>query len=235
MISKEQAKRHRRALDLVELPRALDSRERDFVLGNFHEGAKHMNRLAGAFFTPEGLARDFSIEAGPLADGKRVLDLCAGIGRLSAPLVDYASEVVCVEINPEYAEVGEAAVPKARWVVADALGDLSWLGQFDLVISNPPWGRVGGHRYFELALVEAAAKLARFGVFLLPQQSTPHRYSGKRAYEKELTPAFKAWQRRTGIVMEMNCGIDTEVYRGEWKVSAPTSEIVIVDYKDPEE
>lgn len=123
-ISKRMQSLHKNALDLIDeaQTRLLNEDEREFVIENFYEGAQHMNALAGAFFTPLGLAQDFSIH---VAKGERILDLCAGIGRLSWPcsFPDYGdkkrSEITCVELNPDYVRVGKAAIPSARWICAD--------------------------------------------------------------------------------------------------------------------
>lgn len=130
-LPKALAKKHREAMDLVRSGRALTLTERDFVLEHFHEGAEHMNSLAGAFFTPESLASDFSLEVGP----GRILDLCAGIGRLSIACshrlpnrYERASSFVCVELNPAYVESADAGFelthpePKRKRAVRRAEG-----------------------------------------------------------------------------------------------------------------
>jgi len=72
-----------------------------------------MNGACGAHFTPAGLARDFAIDAG---GGRRVIDLCAGIGGLGfwLDLDGRAGELVCVEVNPAYVEVGRKILPPSR-------------------------------------------------------------------------------------------------------------------------
>ncbi|MBR0884457.1 MULTISPECIES: hypothetical protein [Bradyrhizobium] len=112
--------------------------ERVFVLDNWHEGANHISTSAGAFFTPTGLARDFAIDA----CGGRTIDLCAGIGMLAFHVfwrAHYArerdeppKEIVCIECNPAYVEVGRKVLPEARWICADVLDfDLASLGRFN--------------------------------------------------------------------------------------------------------
>lgn len=84
-LSKKEAKLHQEAIALIRADRALTEDEQALVLDQFQEGAAHMNGLAGAFFTPRGLARDFAIEVVHSGGSRRrrVLDLCAGIGGLS--------------------------------------------------------------------------------------------------------------------------------------------------------
>jgi predicted RNA methylase len=235
-IAKDAAKRHRAALDLVRSGRRLTLDEREQVLADFHEGAEHMNSLAGAFFTPDGLARDLAIEV-PECD--RLLDLCAGIGALSHAARDRAREVVCVEVNPQYAEVGRVVVPDATWICADALDPSTWahLGPFDVVISNPPHGRVPGSRGsgpFEYRAIEAASRHARYGVFLIPQESAPFTYSGRRDFQhrREREPRHRSllFQERTGLVLDPGCGVDTATYRTEWRGASPLCEIVTCDF-----
>lgn len=105
-----QIKAHDQVMALVALDRPLTEDEKWFVLENFHEGAMHINSKAGAFFTPSGLARDFSLHV----TGPRIIDLCAGIGSLAFACRDRASELVCVEINPDYARIGKKVVPEAN-------------------------------------------------------------------------------------------------------------------------
>jgi len=130
--------------DLDEEP---DHRRRaDFVFQNWHEGATHENGAAGAFFTPFGLACDFALDGA----GRRVIDLCAGIGVLSyiihhrSKWGERLAEITCVEINPRYVSVGRKLLPQARWINADVF---DWrtldLVIYDVAIANPPFGRVG--------------------------------------------------------------------------------------------
>src|SRR5690606_30435911 len=79
-LPKRQAKRDKGAVALAHAERPLTRVEREFVLAPFREGAEHMTGLHGAFVTPPGLARDFSVE---VPSSGRILDLCAGIGALS--------------------------------------------------------------------------------------------------------------------------------------------------------
>jgi SAM-dependent methyltransferase len=235
-IPKQAAKLHNQALALTRESRRLTLDERAFVLAHFHEGAQHMNGLAGAFFTPPGLARDFALEV----CGRRVLDLCAGIGMLSDAADNGERSFVCVERNPDYVEVGRQAMPDATWVCASAfdLDAFAHLGPFDCVISNPPFGQVPAEGYvgtytgsrFEYRVVETASRLAPYGVFIVPQMSAPFRYSGQTCFRKDEDEACRRFREQTGIRMEPNCGIDTAAYRGEWKGVSPLCEIVCCDF-----
>lgn len=234
-ISKEAAKKHKQALDLVHSDKRLTLDDRYFILENFHEGATNMNGLAGAFFTPEGLARDLSVE---VCDGESIIDLCAGIGGLAFPCRDKAKRIVCVEQNPEYAEVGKRVMPDAEWIVGDvfSLGDI---GHFDWAISNPPFGAIktGSNvkglytgSKFEYRVIELASKIADNGAFIIPQASAPFRYSGQRGYSVSIDNECAKFLKQTGIVLGNNCGLDTSSYLDEWKGVSPMCEIVCCDF-----
>lgn len=234
-LSKEAAKKHQQALDLVHSDKVLSLDDRFFILENFHEAATNMNGLAGAFFTPEGLANDFSIE---VSSCKSLIDLCAGIGRLSFHCRDRAERIVCVEQNPEYAAVGKRVLPEAEWIVSDIFS-LPDLGRFSMAISNPPFGAVktGGAfkglysgASFEYKVIELASHIADRGAFIIPQSSAPFRYSGERAYREEITKECAKMMRQTGIVLENNCGIDTSYYKDEWHGVSPICEIVLCEF-----
>jgi hypothetical protein len=77
-LTKAQRKAHAEAEAILTKDKITND-ERDFVFHNWHEGATHENGGAGAFFTPFDLACDFALDGA----GRRVIDLCAGIGVLS--------------------------------------------------------------------------------------------------------------------------------------------------------
>lgn len=141
----ETAIQHRKAAALADLDRDLTPDEREFVLDHWME--EGTARLDGAFFTPGGLATDLILEA---FGAGRIIDLCAGIGRLAWTAHQYLSahgaarEIVCVEKNPEYVRIGRKILPEARWICGDVFDvptmDLG--GRFDVAVANPPFGRV---------------------------------------------------------------------------------------------
>ena len=77
-LTKARRKAHAEAEAILTKDKITDD-ERDFVFRSWHEGATHENGAAGAFFTPFDLACDFALDGA----GRRVIDLCAGIGVLS--------------------------------------------------------------------------------------------------------------------------------------------------------
>jgi predicted RNA methylase len=175
------------------------------------------------------LARDFSLEC----HKENVIDLCAGIGMLSFCVNDFGNGegFTCIEINPEYVEIGKKILPKANWIQADVLSDeMVSLSGFELAISNPPFGNISGVGNFEYAVIETAAKIAKYGVFILPQRSTPFKFSGNQGFERQKSPKYERFVKKTGIEFEFNCGIDTSICLNEWKGVSPLCEIVLVDF-----
>ncbi|HEY0882393.1 MAG TPA: methyltransferase [Archangium sp.] len=213
-LSKREAKLHNEAMALVRSGRALTEDEQALVLDQFQEGAAHMNGLVGAFFTPRGLARDFAIEVVHSGGSRRrkVLDLCAGIGGLSWAC-EYGDEMdfVCVERNPDYVEVGRVVMPRATWVTASIFDVDAYkhLGPFDVVISNPPFGRIPAQGFegkytgasFELRTIELASRLGRRGVFIVSLEETDD---------------LRRFREQTG---------------DEWHGTSPAVEIVCVDFE----
>ncbi len=238
-LTKAQTKAHKAACEMLEQP-SLSEDEKEFVLLNWREDASHVNSSAGAFFTPMALAFDFAIEV----PAGRILDLCAGVGMLSWALLnrrrwDGPLDLTCVEINPDYVEVGRKVLPEARWICASVF-DVPGLGlgEFDCAISNPPFGAVkrsgNAPRYagkdFEFHVVDIGSGLAGYGAFILPQMSAGFRYSGSQTYERQASGRAVDFQTLTGLHFEAGCGVDTSLYLNEWRGVSPLCEIVCVEF-----
>jgi SAM-dependent methyltransferase len=234
-LTKPQIKAHNEALEILKKDK-LKEDEAIFVMENWREDAVHVNSAAGAFFTPWGLARDFALEV----SGKTIIDLCAGIGNLSYFAYREGREITCVEMNPDYIAVGKKIMPEARWIQG-SIFDLHFDTLFDCAISNPPFGAIGGLRDglggFEFSAINVASKLARAGVFILPQQSTPFKYSGQRNYE-DLTGTdreprkVRSFRDKTGIKFDFNLGIDTCYHIDQWHGVAPVCEVCTFDFTE---
>lgn len=239
-LSKQQSKLHQQSLDLVHSDKALTWDERKFILENYFEAQGQLNALAGAFFTPYELARDFSIEA-RMADGRwSMVDLCAGIGMLSFVCERDETDITCVEFCEDYVAVGKRVMPNAKWIHGDVFS--VDLGRYDFAVSNPPFGAIKGDQFkgkytggqFEYKVIELASRLATYGVFILPQQSAPFRLSGVQCYREEENDKARKFREQTGIVMHPNSGIDTNQYRSSWHGVSPLCEIVCCDFEEPE-
>ncbi|WP_085044007.1 methyltransferase [Ensifer aridi] len=241
-LTKAQRKAHNEAEAVLTKDRLTED-EKDFVFQNWHEGANFINGAAGAFFTPWSLAADFALDGG----SGRVIDLCAGIGVLSY-FIHHRSrwgsrlaDITCVEINPRYVQIGRKLLPEARWINADVF---DWreldLGRFDFAIGNPPFGRVrrngNGPRYrgpeFEFHVIDIAAELADHGAFIIPQQSASFKYSGSQCFERRTGGRGVDFENLTGLEMGTGAGVDTALYRDEWKDTSIICEIVCFDFAE---
>lgn len=215
----------------------LNDEEKLFLLENFQEGAYNVNSVAGAFFTPQGLASDSMIECTGIYG--KFIDLCAGIGRLTYAAKDYNEkrDFTCVELNHDYAKVGMKIIPEANWIVG-SIFDLPDERLYDVAICNPPFGNIktgreiDGLGCFEFAAIFKASKIARYGIFILPQMSTPFRYSGCDYYREESMDKVKRFIDKTGIKFNFNCGIDTSYYKDQWHGVAPICEVCTFDFTE---
>ena len=76
-----------------------------------------------------------------------MLDFGAGLGVFAHTLLQAGVEpgnVEAVEHTQTLYDIGSRLVPQIAWIWANAFEQAFWrprMGQFDLVIGNPPWGR----------------------------------------------------------------------------------------------
>lgn len=245
-MSKQKLKLHNEALDLVRLDRELTMQEKEFVLASYKPYATHNVTETNAFFTPMVLAIAATIEM-PNPDNSdkkvRVLDLCAGIGTLAFAYYHYSGyfcdrnkvEIVCVECEEEYVEVGKRILPEATWIQGDILDAdiLKNHGEFDCFISNPPFMNMRGMKgaYTVSAI---GVKLSKYGVMIVPQCNCPFIYSGRNQYETAYNRDYDKFEDAELIKFSVSC-IDTEeVYddydeKMKWDGVDVTTEIVIVE------
>lgn len=231
-ISKRKLAEHERACDLVHSDRPLSYDERLFVVQNWDPQACHNITKGSAFFTPLEIAGDMMIEA---CDPNRlpVLDLAAGIGILGFALenrIGRKFDLKCVEINPDFVAVGKRVLPYADWVCEDAV---EWSKgsseRFCQTISNPPYGHRKGVGALEYIFAEIAMKNSDYGVFLMPAgRLTDWKFSGEDTFTNLKNDRYEKWSKKTGIVLECNCGIDCSIYKNLWNGTVITVDVVLV-------
>jgi hypothetical protein len=255
-LTKQQYKLHNQAVEILN-KETLTFNDKLFVYQNWNESAESINSQAGAFFTPIGLAQDFSLE---IIENESLIDLCAGIGMLSFFAYHWKNckEITCVELNPKYVEVGKKLLPEATWLNA-SIFDYKKFKHHHQSISNPPFGKIktgideelkkelnykGSD--FEFITIEIASNISDYGSFLIPQGSTPFKYSGSdigfidlrlkskgyNPYEQEPSRKVKKFLKETNFNPIFNSGIDTNFYKKEWKGVSPTCEIINFDWKN---
>lgn len=237
---------HIEALALVDSDKKLTVDDRFFIAENYQPMANHNVGVAGIFFTPMSIAREMQIELLNKSK-KRVLDLCAGIGRLALQTWythisgggDESIEIVCIENNPEFVRIGQRMLPEATWIRGDAFDEQTYegLGRFDEVISNPPYGTKPKNGWLhkhpsQYMAAEIAMKFSDHGVFILPQSDCPFRMSGVQFFQQQTVDKYERFRRQTGVVLTHNCGIDTSAFENDWQGTKIRTEIVLVSKEE---
>lgn len=228
-LSKQLSALHLQALDLVHSDRSLTQDERWFILENFHEGAQHLNGLAGAFFTPIDLA--LSVHEVYVKNSRSLVDLCSGIGRLSWWAHEEGIPVTCVELNRDYVTAGRRVLPNANWICADVVRDPEVAAlRAQMVVSNPPFGKLKRNglvtpkpavwsltsplqsNELHYAVVEVAQQIAAEGCFILPQISRD---------------ADGRWEVPSHLPLLQPTCIDTQCVEDQWRSTSPKVDVAV--------
>lgn len=236
-LTKKETKLHQQTLDLIfGSDKKLTFDECEFCFDNYCGDAVG---ATGAFFTPNGLAWDFTIDSSCTGE---FIELCAGIGRL-AFCQQYRNKprrLVCVELNPQYVEIGKRLVPEAEWYCM-AVFSYPTDEHFEVAFGNPPFGKIKtSDSYkgeytgseFEYKVIEFGGQIADYGVFIVPQGSAGFRYSGAHYYERITNQKYYKFEKESGLFLEAGCGVDTSIYRDQWHGTNVLTEVVTVDYSE---
>ena len=161
----------------------------------------------GQFFTPDSMTEQFLArieDTGLILDGS-ILEPCAGLGSLIAPLEDKGLKVTAYELDQTCAKIGERLAPWATWVQDNPFDHMVEIeGQFDWVIANPPFGTRWGlysaeqvcksgatrseHMFLELTL--RALKPGGYAAFIAPQ-----------TFQSTGTKKFRQWLQENGAII----------------------------------
>lgn len=243
-MSKRDVKLHLKAMDLINSDKVLSEDDKLFIFDNYDESYSVANNMMGAFFTPMNFASDFSLEIPLIRNGKYV-DLCAGIGKLSYYIIEklkregFDFEYTMVELSSSYSVVGRRLFPDVNWIHGNVFESFTLEKQFDVAISNPPFGNIKSsetkflkykNSNFELKLMEFAGIIASLGVFIIPQSSSSFSYSGKNYLQRDVNSKGLSFERITGHKMLPGVGIDTKFYLDDWNGVSPLCEVVTIDY-----
>jgi hypothetical protein len=258
-ISKADLKVQREIQALLKEERNLTEDEKEYIYEHYNPSMDDSITERGVFFTPLGLAGDVAIFAPKQG---YVVDVCAGIGMLSYKLMNYdyyhcgIKEVYLLEYNPRFVEIGKKLLKgiknedgyeiKVHYIQCDVFDKAVWEnllkkipnGKFNLMISNPPYGKMStdeqkeitwmdytGER--ELMALELCLRYAEDGYFIMPPMSTTFQFSGRPYYQELPSKKVERFQSKCNIPFRMSCdGIDCSIYKDEWKNTVITVEAV---------
>lgn len=192
------------------------------------------NLQAGVYFTPFDMAMDFALMS--YRHGK-VIDCCAGIGGLSKAMLirdsyeGNISEIICIEQNPQFVEIGRKLLPEARWICADVFDEELWKeltkdGKADCLISNPPFGKCPSRikdnyswmqytEELELMVLELVIRFSTHGNMILPCGSIE--FKENPYYDRvESRKVAKLRTKVKEFFYQESMSIDSTIY-SEWK------------------
>lgn len=256
-ITKEKSKLHDQAMDLIfGTDRNLKWDELWFCFNNYNPMAEHNVSKGAIFFTPEGICEQFATAVGGV--GGKLIDLCAGIGKLSAYVMAHngvgwygsrtmqfhgdLESVTCVENNPEFVKVGKRLLPQADWVEGSVFDAelMASLGEFNVAISNPPYGNIPSVKQAnwtrttggaEWRVMEVACRMCWNGGKMIVPKIVSDYDLEKREYRKEKEGdkyIRKAWEHVGNIALNP-WAVDLREYQRDWEGMTVAPDLYIVD------
>lgn len=106
-------------------------------------------------------------------------------------------------------------------------------------IGNSPFGKIntletytGSYTgsEFEHKVIDHASKFASMGVWIVPQGNAGFVYSSVHCYERRESAKYLKFAGDTKLGLHPSVGIDTSIYKDEWKGTTVICESVLVDY-----
>ena len=79
-------------------------------------------------------------------------------------------------------------------------------------------------------MIDIAAELADYGAFIVPQTSAAFRYSGAQCYQRVETGPASYFQKLSDYRMHEGAGVDTSMYKDDWKDTAIICEITCYEF-----
>lgn len=241
-IPKAELKKQRQLLNLITTGTTFTEQQIDLIYEEFNPAMIDSISENGVYFTPYGLAQDCAVMAS--ASG-HIVDVCAGIGMLSYRLHQMDTynkkikSITCIELNPQFVEIGKKLLPEANWICGNAYDKALWDNlvkdlpgnKYDLMVSNPPFGNHPDKEMIswlnykgvrDLMVLELCLRFSESGYFILPNGSVPFQYSGRQYYEdnpeRYNRKLVKFIKDNSEFKFAMSCdGIDCSIYRDEWK------------------
>ncbi|MCA1868528.1 hypothetical protein HW571_22900 [Agrobacterium genomosp. 3] len=71
-----------------------------------------------------------------------------------------------------------------------------------------------------------------YGAFIIPQQSASFQYSGRHFYERQTKGKGVDFEKATGLAMDAGVGVDTSIFRNDWKDTNIITEIACFDFTE---
>lgn len=226
-VSKQDVAKHAKAEAVLKSGSALTPEEVEFVYENWNAATLYDIAGLGAFFTPKELALDVVLPFVGSDGVHTVVDLCAGMGRLTWAIqqrlanVNHKIRYVAVERHPDFVRVGKRLLPDVEWVEGDVFDKdlIDSLGHFDVGISNPPFGRFDSTKNVkwlnykgtaQFLVCEILGRIAREAIAIMPAGDIPWTTKGNPN-----TKEYNKWKEANPSLAMGATSLKTDQYKFE--------------------